>query len=329
MQTLRFGLVGFGHFGRHYARLLQNMPGVELVTIANTSVEMFAVNGKDLPDHIKKTTNTQEIFNDATIDCVVIAAPPSTHKDLIAAAIEAGKHVLVEKPMVTSMVEAKAVEKVMKKKKNKVFMVGFQYIYNDHVRYLKEHLGDLGEVKYVLGEHLYCGPFRSDIGSFMDAGIHDCAILEYLFSPGKITKVIGASSSLKKSKKDDFTAVTVTFQSGLAAHILTSWYWPEKVRKVTLVGDKGMALFNDRDETKLKWIKNSYPEWDRKKSSMFLHGMIEQPAVVPVSAQEPLLNELKHFIECVNTDSKPLTNIEFGSKVTRMMEEISGRLSKL
>ncbi len=308
VKILQFGIVGLGHFGKHYARLLREISGVKLVKTSNTSGE------------------TDEIINNKEIDCVVIATPPSTHSELIIKSLRAGKHVFVEKPMVVSIAEAKVVEKELKKNKDLVFMVGFQYIYNDHIRYIKEHIAELGSVKYVLGENLYCGPVRADVGSFMDAGIHDCALLEYLFSPGKIVKVAGASRSFNGSAKDDFTAVTATFQSGLMAHFLMSWYWPEKVRKVTLVGDKGMALYNDRDETKLRWIKNAYPVWGGNKSSLFLPGAIDQPVVPVVTGREPLRNELEHFIECVNTNSKPLTGIEFGSRVTAMMEQISKRL---
>lgn len=307
-KTLQFGIIGLGHFGKHYARLLQEISGVKLLKTSNTSGE------------------TDEIINNKEIDCVVVATPSSTHYELIITALRAGKHVLVEKPMVLSAAEAKKVEKELRKHKNLVFMVGFQYVYNDYIRYIKEHLHELGTVKYVMGENLYCGPLRADVGSFMDAGIHDLAVLEYLFSPGKIKKISGASHSFGNSASDDFSAITAKFQNGLTVHLLTSRYWPEKVRKVTLVGDNGMALFNDRDETKLKWIKNAYPVWGENKSSLFLPGVIDQPAVPVVAAREPLRNELEHFIKCVNTNTQPLTGIEFGSRVTKMMEEISKQL---
>ena len=272
-KTLQFGIIGLGHFGKHYARLLQEIPGVNLVKTSNSSVE------------------TDEIINSGEINCVVIATPPSTHCELIVKALRAGKHVLVEKPMVLGAAEAKKVKKELDKNKNLVFMVGFQYIYNDHIRYIKEHVDDLGKIDYMMGAHFYCGPLRADVGSFADAGIHDIAVLEYLFSPGKITKVTGTSRAISSSTKDDFTAATITFKNGLVVHLLTSWYWPEKVRKIVLVGDKGMALFNDRDENKLKWVKNTYPSFDREHASLFLPGVIDNPSVISVNAIEPLKNE--------------------------------------
>ena len=291
MKTLQFGIIGLGHFGKHHARLLQEIKGVNLVAVVNKTGDVFEKNEVNLRDGIIKTLNSDEVINNKEIDCVVIATPPTTHHDLIVQSLRAGKHVFVEKPMVIGTVEAKAVEKELAKNKNLVFMVGFQYIYNDYFRYIKERIGELGAVKYVLGENLYCGPIRADVGSFMDAGIHDCAILEYLFSPGKVVRVRGASHAVDNSDKDDFTAVTVTFQNGLMAHFMTSWYWPEKVRKVTLVGEKGMALFNDRDTAKLRWIQNSYPVWDKKQSSLFLKGVTEDLSVVPsITAGEPLRN---------------------------------------
>lgn len=329
MKTLQFGIIGLGHFGKHYARLLQENPDVQLVAVANKSGEVFKKGVISLPENIKTSLDANEIIGDTRIDCVVIATPPSTHARLIVKALRAGKHVFVEKPMVIRVAETNAIKKELKKNKKLVFMVGFQYVYNDYIQYLKSHINELGSVKYVLGENLYCGPFRADVGSFMDAAVHDCAVLEYLFSPGKVVKVAGARRSIGKTKNDDFGAVSVVFQNGLMVHLLTSWYWPEKVRKITVVGGNGMVLFNDRDENKLKSFSHKYPVWDKKQSSLFLPGMVDQPAVAQVIAREPLKNELDHFIECIKTGKTPTTGFDFGYKVTKMMEQISMRMKKL
>lgn len=310
MKTLRFGIIGLGHFGKHYVRLLKEIPGVELVLTANNPSE------------------SDSVINNKKIDCVVISSPPSTHYDLILRAIDVGKNILVEKPMVLTSREALEIKNKLAGK-DLIFMVGFQYLYNDYFRYLKENIAKLGNVRYVMGEHLYGGPIRGDIGSFMDAAVHDCAIVEYLFSPGEVVSVNGVSRSFTDSDRDDFTAATVTFQSGLLVHFLTSWYWPEKVRKVTLVGDRGMAFFNDRDEAKLHWSDAVYPVLDANKSSLFLPDLANRfAAIMDIKASEPLANELEHFIECVNNKVVPLTDIEFGCTITAKMEQIQAGLKK-
>lgn len=329
MQTLQFGIIGLGHFGKHYARLLQEIPGVNLIAVANKSEEAFKENEGVLDKNIKKSLKPKDIINSKAIDCVVIATPPSTHKDLIIECLRAGKHVLVEKPMVLSSAAAKEVAKELKKSKLSIFMVAFQYVYNDHIRYIKTHLKELGKIQYILGENLYCGPLRADVGSLMDAGVHDLSILEYLFSPGKITEVSGGSRSFDTSSEDDFSAATIKFKSGLIANLVTSRYWPEKVRKITIVGNRGMVVFND-SEGKLKLIKNNYPLWRKNKSSLFLPDVINQPfSAVSVEAREPLRNELEYFIDCVRTGNKPLTGIDFGLKVTEMTEQIGKKIFKL
>ncbi|MBP9732116.1 MAG: Gfo/Idh/MocA family oxidoreductase [Candidatus Magasanikbacteria bacterium] len=329
MLPLRIGLIGLGHFGKHYARLLQVIPGAEFVAVASTTKESIENSNVELDARIIRAANAHELLEDTSIDAVVIATPPSTHADLICEALQAGKHVLVEKPMVLSLAEAKKVEKEVKSS-GKIFMVGFQYVFNEYIRYIKEHIESLGAIKYVVAENLYPGPLRADVGVFMDAGIHDFSIFEYLFSPGTVVDCTGASRSFGNSTHDDFAAATVTFANGLMAHMLTSWYWPEKVRKLTIVGDKGMVLFNDRDEIKLRWIEHKYPVWNKQKSSLFLPGLLEQKTTIPtVEAQEPLMNELSYFIECVRTHTEPVTGIEFGYKITTMMDHISEKLNRL
>ncbi|MEK7623205.1 MAG: Gfo/Idh/MocA family oxidoreductase, partial [Patescibacteria group bacterium] len=236
---MRFGLIGLGRFGKHYLRLLTSLPEVELLAIANHSSGVFSEYKEKIPPQCITTIDTNTLLQNPAIDCIVIATPATTHFDLIQKALLAGKHVLVEKPMVTTAEEAKKIE-TLAKKQGKTLMVGYQYIYHDAIRYLKTSF-DFGNVNYFFGEHLSSGPVRTDVGCFMDAGVHDLAIIEYLFAPGRIAGVKGASAGTS----DDFTAVSVTFESGLFAHLVTSWIAPEKVRKVTIVGENGSAVLDD------------------------------------------------------------------------------------
>ena len=133
MKKLRFAIIGLGHFGKNYLRLLEETPGVELVAIASRSKRSFTKNKKNIPAHVHLTTKPAEIFSNPAVDCVVIATPPGTHAVLICAALSNGKHTLVEKPMVISLAESQTVAKVASKSPS-IFMVGYQYVYNDYVK---------------------------------------------------------------------------------------------------------------------------------------------------------------------------------------------------
>ncbi|MBI5728678.1 MAG: Gfo/Idh/MocA family oxidoreductase [Candidatus Magasanikbacteria bacterium] len=321
---LRFGLIGFGRFGKHYARLLQTTPGVQLTTVCASTQASFMTPATELAPGIKTTTDAAEIFGDQTLNCVIIATPLATHFDLIMSALKAGKHVLVEKPMVLTVKQAQAVQKVAASQSN-IFMVGFQYLYNDYIRYLKSVLDSFGMIQYFRGEHLYCSPIRSDVGCFQDAGVHDLAILEYFF-PGQQFSISGSRHSISHSERDDFTSTTLQYQNGLTAALTTSWFWPEKVRKITIVGDKGMAVFDDQlQHDKLSLWKLPYPSTTNSKGNRSQIVQFEKEAkfIKPsINAREPLLNELEHFIHCVHTGAKPITDSTFACRVTEACEKI-------
>lgn len=209
---IRFGLIGHGRFGKHYERLLGELPDVKLIGIATRHT----------------TISIDEVLRDA--DAVIIATPASTHAELIARALKANKHILVEKPMVMSMAEAKSLQPLLT---DKIFMVGYQYLYNDSIR----TLSSAGTIAY-LGEHFSNGPIRDDIGVFADAGVHDLSIIEYLFRPGEIVATHGSITA-------DVAAVTISFENGLLAQLVVSRVFPEKVRRITLLNMQGGTVYDD------------------------------------------------------------------------------------
>lgn len=306
MKTLQFGVIGVGRFGKHYVRLLSDWPAASLKATANNSAEAL------------------QLIQDKAIDCVIIATPSSTHCKLIVAALEAGKHVLVEKPMVTGEEEARAV-RVALAGKPLTLMVGFQFVYNDYIRYLKQIMeeGRLGKILYVLGEQLYPGPIRCDVGCFVDAGAHELSILHYLFNPGTVTRAVGQSLAFGATEHDDCTAVTVNFERGLTAHLVTSRIFPQKTRRLIIIGQSATAVFDDVGVgPKLQIFERPYPSAKEPSStkSIFLEN---KPPIIPqISASEPLKSELEHFIHCVQTGESPITNAEFGSWVVEQSEII-------
>ncbi len=309
---LRFGLIGLGHFGKHYARLLQELPNVYLIAVANDTMEVFRTHKDLLHPDILQTTNPAEVLSSPQVDCVVIATPASTHFALVVAALRAGKHVLVEKPLTTNVAEANTI-RILAREKRRVCLVGFQYVYNNFVRALARLLPELGTIKYCFGEHQSPGPIRSDAGSFIDAGVHDLSLIYFLFNPGMARKVSGSSFGVN----EDFSSVAIKFSSGLRAHIFTTWYAPEKTKKFTVVGELGIAEINDRQENdKLRVWRCRYPAFTATTFPSSIYFNLPEPEIPTVTANEPLRNELEHFINCVHTNTQPTTNADFGYQLT-------------
>lgn len=307
MKTLRFGLLGLGYFGRNYVRLLQGVKGVQLAAVAARTQETLSQFKSGIPKAAVKTTDVSLILESSDIDCVVIATPPSTHFQIAKKALECGKHVLLEKPMVPSLEEAKKLRAVVSKS-GVTFMVGHQYVYNDYIRYLHSSIrnGSLGSVKCAVGEHSGFQA-RKDIGCLWDAGTHQLSMLQYLFNPGRIVEVRGSSVALSGRRFDDFTTAAIEFGNGLFATLVVSWMGGQKARKLTLAGDKAVVVFDDvKAGGKLAFFSAS--------GKTFVPGII---------AREPLRNEVEHFVRCIASGKEPLTGISSSFQIIEWLDKIS------
>ena len=328
-KTLAFGVIGAGYFGRHYLRLLQDMPGVALRAVADRSLETMEKNAMAFPASVSRFADAEEVFSDPQIDCVVIATPASSHAALAEEALAAGKHVLVEKPMAMNGEEAGLMRDAAEKS-GRTCMIGHQYVYNDYIRHLKKKLDEklLGNIRYVFAEHFSFGPIRSDIGCFAEMAVHELSVLDYLFSPGEIREAVGRSVDFLASGREDFASVEVSFAGGLTAAIAVSWFAPEKIRRMTIAGDKGMAVFDDRREEKLKFFLRPYPpaSTDAGGSSRFMEFAEGEMITPAIDAGEPLRNQLQHFISCVRTGAEPISGMVHGMRVTRMMDAITRQI---
>lgn len=321
---LTFGLIGLGYFGKHYLRLLVQQGGVRLAAIADPSPVAFQAHRENIPSKTICINSAEELLRLPEINCVIIASPAQSHFKLACAALKFGKHVLLEKPMVMNLKEAYALKKEVERSK-KIFLLGHQYLYNDYVRHLKQKLEKrmLGEVRYVFSENLQYGPIRKNIGCFWETAAHEVSILDYLFGPFTISDITGCASSVLARSNDDFSATEITLNGKIVVAIVISWFMPQKTRRITIVGKRGMAVFDDcKTRDKLKFFDSSYPE-DVNGSSHFFEMNNQQVSVARINAKEPLRNELTHFIGCVLSNKKPLTDINHGVRVTKLLTQIS------
>ena len=194
-KKLNFVVIGAGRFARNHIRILQESKDANLVGITSRTKESLGKIRGSVSKNVVLTTDASKLINNKNVDCVLIVTPPSTHFELAKAAIKAGKHVLLEKPMAANLKEADELRKIVKNQ-NKVFMVAHQYIYSDYINYLKSNIKEIGKVSFVYGEHLYPGPMRNDIGCLWDAGTHVLSIIQYLFSPGSIKNISGNGADI-------------------------------------------------------------------------------------------------------------------------------------
>lgn len=290
MTPIRFGLVGLGRFGTHYARLLTQIPGAVLVKSSR----------RDMNDVLA-----------SDVEAVVIATPASTHHDLILAALTAGKHVLVEKPMVLSVAEAQNVAAAVKAS-GKCFMVGHQYRYHDAIRELESmvHHGAFGAVRFVAALQLSPGPVRTGVGAFFEMATHELSIIDFICNPGAPRDVYGLATGVRVATHEDTAAANVVFENGLLASLVVSWQAPTKVRRLMILGDAGSATFELCADGE---VLRQYTK-DRVLISEFR------------AVREPLRVQVEHFINCIRTGCASETGIEHGVRITEWLAMIRGSL---
>ena len=301
LKAINLGLIGLGYFGKNYLRLLQNTKGVHLRTVANRESDAFETH-KNLLKRIKTTLNADDIFSDPEIDAVFIVTPPGTHYSLIETGLKSGKHIFVEKPMVLNVSDAKKLKPLVQKS-GKVFMVGFQYVFNENIRFIKKEIenGTFGKIISFSNEHAV-SPSRPDIDVFTDAAPHPLSVFQYLFNPKKLISVDGEMAH-------DDASVQIQFEKAPLLNIKTSSFGETKTRKLTLVGEKATAILDETlEENKLSILKD---------------GKITYPEI---TSKEPLQSEVEQFIHCIKTGETPLTNIDFGSQITKWLEVISEKI---
>ncbi len=328
-SRLRFGIIGLGYFGRHYVRLLKNMPGAELIAVSSRFFDDKKEILSDIPDSVLKSSRTEDIFNNPDVDAVIIATPADTHAGFIESAIAAGKHVLVEKPMTMSLKEAESLSVLVEGSRH-VFMVGHQYLFNDHIRELKKNLSanNFGEIKYFFSEHLYPGPIRAGIGCFWESASHEIAILDYLFDAPEIMEIsVGAAGF--SGKTDDFVNARIKYANGMLASIIISWFAPEKVRRIILTGASGSASFDDcKAADKLIFNFQKYPhDFSDGNAAYFFDKNKSRKEISTLTPGEPLRNQLTHFIECIKSGSRPLTDFRHGMRVIKAMDGVQSKIS--
>ncbi|HET9981398.1 MAG TPA: Gfo/Idh/MocA family oxidoreductase, partial [Ktedonobacterales bacterium] len=300
MRHVRFGLIGLGYWGPKLARNLESLPQASLEIVADLSPASLKRAKQERP-WITTTDKIEDVFT-SNVDAVVIATPVSTHFELARTALLHGKHVLVEKPLTASVAEAEELV-ALARQQNRILMVGHTFQYSPAIRELRQLIqdGELGNIYCIEIERLNLGLYRSDIDVIWDLAPHDASILLTLLGESPIRTHAHAHGHLHPAIYD-VAHINLDFATGATAHIHVSWLHPDKVRKVTVIGDKRMAIYDDTNPAEMLKIFNKGADVGIDPIVSYRYGAISIPHIEWV---EPLRLECEDFAHAIRTGEQP------------------------
>jgi predicted dehydrogenase len=321
MKDLRFGVIGWGYWGPKIARNLASIPQASVTMVADLDKGRLA---SITEPSMRTTTNVEDVFA-TNIDGVVIAAPVYTHFRLAKDALLHGKHVLVEKPLTTNVQEAEELI-ALAKQLNRVLMVGHTFEYSPAVNELRKLVqsGDLGKIYCVETERVNLGLFRSDTNVIWDLAPHDVSILLYLF--GKMPERVSVQAhSHLLSGVCDIAHLDLAFANQMTAHIHVSWLHPCKIRRVTVIGDARMVVYDDTNPSEMVKVYNKGADIHADPVVSYRYGAISIPHIDWI---EPLRLECEDFVNAIRTGTQPRAHGEVGLAVVRVLAAAEEALSR-
>jgi predicted dehydrogenase len=328
-MSLRVGVIGCGQWGQNYLRVLTELDETQLVAAHDLWPQMLArVQGRYSDVRIRESLD--ELLGDADVDAVVVATGARSHYTIVSAALQAGKHVLCEKPLTTSTEEAVALTQLADEL-GRTLMVGHIFRYNAGVNALRTAIldPDFGDICYMCLVRTNLGPIRPDVNAVWDLAPHDLSIVLHLLERMP-ERVAAHGFSYLTRGREDVAFITLELPGGMAAHLRVSWLDPRKVREVTVVGSLKMAVLDDVQTVEGLRIYDkgvsqepppyaSYGEFQHVVRAGELH-------IPPIRGDEPLREQVRHFARSIATGTRPLSDGWDGVRVVMIMETIQRSL---
>jgi len=323
MTNTRFGIIGWGYWGPKIARNLESLPQAEVAMIADTDIRRLS-SATGIPG-VQLTTQVQDMFLSNTVDAVVIATPVRTHYRLAREALLHGKHVLVEKPLTASIAEAEDLI-ALARQQDRVLMVGHTFEYSPAVNELRKLVqsGELGKIYCVETERVNLGLFRNDINVIWDLAPHDVSILLYLFGKTPEQIKVQANAHLQPNIHD-IAHLDLSYADGMNAHIHVSWLHPCKIRRVTIIGDARMVVYDDTNPSEMIKVYNKGADVDADPVVSYRYGAITIPHIDWI---EPLRLECEDFVSAIRNGTQPRAHGGVGLAVVQVLAAAQDALEK-
>jgi predicted dehydrogenase len=320
--------IGCGYWGPNLLRNFSAQKNCRVKFVAEASSERRAYVASNFPKSTP-VDNIDVIFNDPEVAAVIIATPAASHFELTRAALAAGKHVFVEKPLATTTAAADELIQIAKQN-SRILMAGHTFLYNAAVRYAKKLVDEeaLGQIYYIYSQRLNLGQVRSDVNAWWNLAPHDVSILLYLMNDTLPVSVTAHGVSYIQPGIEDVVFATLTWANGVTAHIHVSWLDPGRVRKMSIVGSRKMVVYDDISDDKIAILDKGVDrvrkagqnmDYDNFNNFQILHRLGD--VLLPrIDFQEPLKVEAAHFLDCLRNGHQPLTGPKHARDVVAVLE---------
>jgi predicted dehydrogenase len=322
-RTIGVAVIGCGYWGPNLVRNFSVCAGTRVVAVCDKDVARLKRVAAICPT-AKLTGSFDDVLGNPEIEAVAIATPVATHVPLATAALEAGKHVLVEKPLAGNVRDAELLVR-RAAEAGRILMVDHTYLYSPAIRKIKELVdkGEFGELFYIDSVRINLGQFQSDINVLWDLAPHDLSIIDYLL--GRMPRSLAAMGvSHTSSELEDVAYLNLDFGNSLMATFHVNWLSPVKLRHTIIGGSKRSAVYNDLDPVQPIQIYDSGIQLGQSSEARYgalvsyRMGDIWSPYVS--RSEEPLQNVVRHFADCIVEGKHPLTDGESGLRVVRILE---------
>ena len=319
---INIGIIGYGYWGPNLVRNFVETPGATVAAVSDLDEARLGLARKRYPG-IATTTDCRELLANPDIDAIAIATPVNTHFDLAMAALKAGKHVWLEKPMTETSRQARLLNEEAERRKL-VLIVDHTFIYTGAVRKMAEIIrgGELGRVYYYDSTRVNLGLFQRDVSVISDLAVHDFSILDYLLDEHPVA-VSASGTNHFPGSPENLAYVTLFYASGTIAHANVSWLAPVKVRQILVGGSKKMITYDDLEPSeKVKVYDKGVsftddPQQIQEMRVGYRTGDMWAPKLVTTEA---LREEGEHFVHCIQCGLPPKTGGQLGLRVVELIE---------
>lgn len=320
MDRVRIGLIGYGYWGPNLIRNFSTCPRTEMVAVCDAKPERRAAVGRTHPG-LATVASVDELL-ELEIDAVAIATPVSTHFPLAMQCLEAGKDVLVEKPLTGTLREAQLLTE-RAARLGRILMVDHTYLFSNPIRRMKQLVesGELGDLHYVDSVRINLGLFQNDVNVIWDLAPHDLSIVEYLLgTPARSISAWGCAHA--NPEIEDIAYVNVDYGERLMANFHVNWLSPVKVRQMIVAGSKKSLIFNELNPSEPlkvydRGIELSATEDQQRLRVGYRTGDMWSPHIEPGEALQAMVT---HFAECVRERAEPISDGKMGIRVVRLLE---------